>query len=740
MVHGRLRRSASRGSTRSSRDPHWAILMHRLIHLSIRLGLVGLAWLWGAAPVVSQATGSASPAPALHSDARRQSLAGNWKFRLIRPGEVSGAGHFYLPGVDDSDWDDLPVPGHWELHGHGQPGRGLPTRPSDTRAAEGLYRRAFHVSRGWSGGRVRLRFEGVLWGYQVWVNGRLVGAHDSPYTAREFDITSAAQPGRDNLLAVRVTKLTPGLPFDSDPGWAFSGIFRDVWLHAVPSVHIDEVTVRTRVKKGGRRAELEIRASVTSEETGLDPEGLVLAGQLVDPQRRIWGEWTTAVEKDPGGSHFVGMAGRALKLGKPLLWSAESPHLHELKLTLRRGDQVLDERTEWVGLRGVRVHEGVLRINGRPVTLRGVEWHGDHPDIGRALREEHWRRDIRMMKAAHVNTVFVPYHPPARRFIELCDQYGLYVICSLPLGEGTEQLENPAYASMLLARAEDCVARDRNNAAVIAWSVGCERAYTPLSDRVIRRVKELDPTRPVVAPMMLDTMLALNMDPPAFIDMLAAPFPTSSDGIGSLVEQVGRPVIFRSVGDDEVATVRQRQAHWREVESRDEVAGALIGPWAEIGLREIALPLSIEGGDGGEPELELEKQHERPLPRRSGLVTADREPSEAYWQTRRDFTPIVIEERSLDVESGRQTLRLTLNNRFEFTDLGELRCGWELYKDNQAIQIDALPLAQPPRTTKRIKLKITVPDDIQTRRYWLKFTFRDREDRAICEHEVELRG
>ncbi|HEX4255643.1 MAG TPA: glycoside hydrolase family 2 TIM barrel-domain containing protein, partial [Streptosporangiaceae bacterium] len=339
------------------------------------------------------------------SSAPRLDLSGDWKFRWS-PRADAAAG-FADPAVDDAAWATLPVPSHWQLHGYGAPAYTnirypFPVDPPrvPTENPTGDYRVSFTVPADWPAGRSRLRFDGVDSCARVWLNGTELGVVSGSRLPAEFDVTGALRPpGQPNLLAVRVHQWSSGSYLEDQDMWWLSGIFRRVMLLARPDGGVRDWFVHAGYdhRTGGGTLRVDVDAAdpahtgparVTVPELGLD----VAAGETVT---------VPAVEP----------------------WSAESPRRYDGTLTTA-GETV----SLRIGFRAVAVADGLLTVNGRRVQFRGVNRHEFDPDRGRAVTEATMRQDVLLMKRHNVNAVRTSHYPPDPRFLELCDEHGLYVI------------------------------------------------------------------------------------------------------------------------------------------------------------------------------------------------------------------------------------------------------------------------------------------------------------------------
>ncbi|MDH7568428.1 MAG: glycoside hydrolase family 2 TIM barrel-domain containing protein, partial [Armatimonadota bacterium] len=433
-------------------------------------------------------------------------LNGRWKFHYAdTPAEAPE--DFYAEEFDDSDWDDLPVPGMWEMMGYGRPHYTnvqypFPVDPPrvPTENPTGSYRREFYIPGDWAGRRVVLRFEGVDSAYQVWVNGQEAGYSQGSRLPAEFDITPFVRPGH-NTLAVRVWKWSDGSYLEDQDMWWLSGIFRDVYLLSLPQTGVADVCVRTPLSPDYRDALLELR--VTVRNAAPVEKQVCVEVDLRDAEGG-------AVLETPAVVHAQVAAGEDTCLpvqapvANPRKWSAEDPALYTALITLKDAQgQVLEVVPIRVGFRAVEMKNGNLLVNGVPVLFKGVNRHEHHPDLGRAVPLETMAEDVRLMKQHNINAVRTSHYPPDPRFLDLCDEYGLYVIdeCDLEThGFGMNKwvgnpTDDPEWEEACVERMVRMVERDKNHPCVVLWSLGNEAGFGRNHYAMAEAARRIDPTR-----------------------------------------------------------------------------------------------------------------------------------------------------------------------------------------------------------------------------------------------------
>ncbi|MFB6769438.1 glycoside hydrolase family 2 TIM barrel-domain containing protein [Streptomyces sp. NPDC056337] len=445
----------------------------------------------------------------------RLSLDGTWKFAYADRPEDRDT-DFHRTDTDDGDWDTIPVPSVWQLHGHDFPiylnitypywgPNGLgedpqpPTAPTRYNPV-GQYRRTFTVPRDWTGRRTFLHFEGVKSAHYVWINGELVGYDEDSYTPSEYDITDHLKAGT-NQIAVEVYRYADGDWLEDQDMIRLSGIFRSVYLYSTPAVHLRDFKLDTPLNDTYTAAELAVTASVRAYGDGATGRYTVET-QLYDARGHA--VWPRPLQQ----SADLGTAGpgedvtvRAAKaVPEPRLWSAEHPYLYTAVLRLRDpAGKVVETLSHRVGLREFALKDGLMRINGRPVSFRGTNRHEMHPSRGTALTREDMVEDAKIIKRMNMNSVRTSHYPNNPYWLELADEYGLYLVDETNLETHGIRDEypgdHPDWTEACVARAQNMVHRDKNHASVVIWSLGNEAGGGSTFTAMHEWIRSYDPTR-----------------------------------------------------------------------------------------------------------------------------------------------------------------------------------------------------------------------------------------------------
>lgn len=663
-------------------------------------------------------------------------LDGRWKFHFSD--NVSSAPEgFELPGADLSGWDEITVPGCWEMSGYGYPiytniPYPFPSDPPfiDRDNPVGCYVREFDVPAGWDNGRIILHFGGVYSGYYVWVNGNAVGYAEDSCLPSEFDITPYLVSG-SNKLAVKVFKWTDGSYLEDADHWRMAGIHREVMLEYMPDVAIYDFAVRTVFDSNLGDALLQIRP-VIDKRADVDTHDWTVTAKLFTPggsgtvcEMSIpVDEILSEVYPQRDNVYFPLMERRIVR---PEKWSAETPTLYTLVLSLRddRGELV-EARSCRVGFREVRIKDRQLFINGVPVKLMGINRHDHNELLGKTVTREDMERDLILMKQFNFNSVRTSHYPNDPYLYELCDRYGLYVMdeANLETHDGGGRLSNdPAWTAAFMERVTRMVVRDRNHPSIISWSLGNESGCGPNHAAMAAWVKDSDPTRfihyegaqgqpmdPDYAPLSRTSAAAYtsstsqndmpeitragaNPDDPAYVDVVSRMYPTVSQlERMALNPRIDRPVMMCEYAHSMGNSTGGLKDYWDLIRTHESLLGGHIWDWIDQGLIKTdknGIRYWAYGGD-----YEPEGEHHDGNFNINGLVNPDRTPKPAMWECKYVFQPVGF--CGFDAATG----ELTIRNRNYFVTTSVYGFRWEVVSDTGIISggVFEVPETAPGQT------------------------------------------
>ena len=582
--------------------------------------------------------------------------------------------------------------------------------------ATGFYQRTFTVAGAWKNERVFLRFEGVLYGFEAWLNGKPVGSWGSAFNPVTFDITDQLDGSGENTLSVRVTTASFANEFDHHDCWGLAGIYRDVWLFTLPESHLRSWTAQTTLREDGMA---EVRLPVEVSKAAHD--GSTVEGTITDADGHTREIKFNAQE--PG--HYEG----TLQVPANLLWSAEVPVLHSLHLSLTRDGKTVHEIRSKVALREVRVDGPRLLVNGRRVKLRGVNHHDLWPDTGRSASMEQIRKDLNMILEMNANFLRTSHYPPDPRLLDLCDELGLFVMCEVPFGFGDPWLKDPAYTPELLARAAATVRRDIHRGCIIIWSIGNENPVTPATVGTAAHVKTLDPTRPVCFPTQPNGFYNKDnwKNTPATMDLHAPHYPGVKRAGMTAREITDRPVVMTEFAHQLALGGDGLQSIWDIVLQSGTLTGGAIWMFQDQGIirRKSATVKAHPYAVALDDERFFDTASDRGA---DGLTYSDRIPKTNYWQARAVYAPVRVVNHRMD--SG-GNLTLTLANHHDFRPLTGMEGSWELFVDGSSVTTGSFASDIPAGAKGEVFIKLPIQALSQGVRRWIRIGMRDGEGRSV---------
>ncbi len=443
----------------------------------------------------------------------KRSLDGVWKFRYAKnPDEAPQ--EFYRNETDCRNWEDIRVPAHIQLEGYDRPQYANVQYPWDGHEAvsqgdaptrfnpTASYVKYFTVPAQFEKKRVFVSFQGVESGFALWCNGRYIGYSEDSFTPSEFELTDALQSG-ENKLAVQVYKWTSGSWCEDQDFFRFSGIFRSVYLYAIPDAHVSDIKIRTDLNADYTKADLVVTLTAMMHKASSAMPASQARAKLVltDGVAEIAGAEAALAD---GENQPVHMA-----VDAPMLWSAEEPFLYELMITVYDADgNVVEVILQRVGFRRFALDDGIMTINGKRIVFKGVNRHEFGGRSGRVPNEEEMRQDIVTMKRHNINAIRTSHYPNDSRLYALCDEYGLYLIdeCNLEThgtwaAEGDKAIERAIpcdrreWEPLLLDRVNSMYQRDKNHPCILIWSCGNEAFGGSVIHAMSQKLHALDDTR-----------------------------------------------------------------------------------------------------------------------------------------------------------------------------------------------------------------------------------------------------
>ena len=659
-------------------------------------------------------------------------LNGAWRFAFAETEQkAERLANFYTATFDSKAFKSIPVPSNWAILGYEEPVyRGF----TDNKAGEGFYLHQFTVPEDWTEKRVLLHFGGVWSSAEVWLNEQYLGRHDNGYASFAFNVGDKLKAGETNRLAVRVRQVSREYKFDVYDDWTLGGIYRDVSLEAMPDKRwLDGVAVQTIFDDQFNDADLKIRVMVGDKQKGTLPGNYPSPGEPYDLRFTLSDKDDRVVSQRqitlPAHTSTDRESRLTMRIPSPNHWTAETPYLYNLRVELLEKGEVAHTRTERVGFRQISTAGGVFRINGQAVKLRGVNRHDEHPDVGRATTREHWLQDIQLMKAANINYVRMSHYTPAKGFVELCDELGMYVGNEISLGGAGNLMYDPSFSGAVLQRTYETVVRDINNPSIVYWSVGNEDPLTSLMMSSVKLVKSLDTTRPVLLPWRPEGWL------PEDVDMLSPHYwqPREYD---ELAGNSDRPIITteytHAFGTEGFGGL---EARWKALTRHPAGTGGAIWMWADQGIK-TPVKRPAKKYDQIVSDDEYLRIDEAGW---DGIVDSYRRPTRDYLETKAVYAQVYPAVDRMEFTPGQSAVRIPIQNDFDFTDLHAIKIDWSLREDEKVLASGTNSIHGRPHTAELFDLPTAAIQRItpgKTYYAWLVFT--GEEGREITRKAVEL--
>lgn len=669
------------------------------------------------------------------------SLNGDWQFHWS-PNPTQRPKDFFQLDFDASKWDTLPVPANWELHGHGIPiyvndrypfPKNPPHVPHDDNPV-GSYRKSFTLPQDWSDKTIYLEFGAVKSAAYFWLNGKFLGYNQGSKTPVCFNITSFLKPG-ENIIAAEVYRYSDASYIECQDFWRLSGIERAVFLRAAPTFQIYDFFVKTKLDKNYINASLEISIELGNQSIEPIYTKAILEYILLDPDGIEILHKETNYSINSQGPNSIQLEE---VISNPKKWTAETPLLYQLILILKNeAGKILEVTGTKVGFRKLEIKKGQLLLNGVAVRLRGVNRH-EHDEItGHVVSEESMLLDIQLMKENNINAVRSSHYPNHRRWYELCDRYGLYVVDEAnieahgmgacfqkPFDEKAHTSAFPEFKDAHLDRVKRMFARAKNHPSIITWSIGNEAGNGENMQAAYYWLKGQDDTRPVQyeqAGTEENTDIVCPMYPK--IETIESYAKTNLD----------RPLIMCEYAHAMGNSVGNLAEYWAVIERYPNLQGGFIWDWVDQGLK-ATIDLNGEkisywkfGGDFGNDDIPSDGNFCI-----NGLLLPDRQPNPALQEVKKIYQPIAVRA------DEKQENRFFVWNKFDYLDLSNIRGVWQISEDGNIIQKgDLNNLKAGPKEKVSLELPFSFSKKTGSE-YFIDFYFYSKNSKPLIPagHEI----
>ena len=635
-----------------------------------------------------------------------QSLNGQWKFHYALNPE-SRPLDFMKREFDVTQWDDIEVPGSWEMQGWSVPiyldeeypfPPEPPSVPHDYNRV-GSYRRNFNLSDDWLTRDIVIQFNGVRSAFYLWINGQFIGYSQDSKTPAEFDITDFVVTGK-NTVSVQVYRFSDGSYLEGQDTWRISGIERDVFIRAQPKVRVSDFTVIAGLDSAYQNGQFELLIDLFNNTS--DSANIFIRGKLTrlnKPQLSVL-SFEREIKCSKSDTIYYNSVIEDVDR-----WSAETPNLYRLMVTILDSDRkIIQSFSQQVGFKKVEVVNGNLLVNGKAIMFRGVNRHEWDPIRGRSITEDLMIKDIQLMKEYNINAVRTSHYPNQVRWYELCNEYGLYVIDEANIeahGMGFHPqkygfiADDPEWKGAWLDRGRSMVERDKNQPCIIIWSMGNEAGDGKNFKALYKWIKDKDPSRPVVYEPAKDR---------EHTDVVFPMYSTIEKISKYAKKEPARPLILCEYAHAMGNSVGNLKDYWDTFEKYSTLQGGFIWDWVDqviLKTDSIGRDYWAYGGDFGE-EFTLNDSNFCS----NGLVAADRTPNPHFFEVKKVYQPVKFEAENI----ARGQVKIT--NQYEFINLDHLDFTWYIAEDGKTVEsgkLGKLDLHPRQSTVLSFNLSSVVP-------------------------------
>ncbi len=647
-----------------------------------------------------------------------QCLNGQWKFNYV--GKISERPtDFYKDTYDVSDWDEIPVPGNWEMYGYGykhykNAGFAIERNPpfvKDDYSPVGSYVTYFNIPADWKKREIYIQLGSVKSGFDIWINNEKVGYSQDSKLPAEFNITPYIKPG-ENKLSVQVFQFTDGSYIEDQDFWRLSGIQRDVYVFARPKIHLRDFYAKSLLDETYTNGVFNLTAEIInqSKKKGTCDFSYVVLDNSGDAKLTGDGKVILSAKKSETLS-FKGIISNVQK------WSEETPNLYTILLTLKDAKgNVIESTSTQIGFRTSEIKNGQLLINGKPVILKGVNRHEHNAYHGHVVNKETMIKDIETMKRFNINAVRTCHYPNDPEWYKLCDKYGLYVydeanIESHGMGYEPEHTlaTKPEWKEAHVERVLNMIKRDKNHPCIIVWSMGNEAGTGENFLAAYKAAHAYDGTRPVHyerAERMTD-IKERHTDIKA--DMYRGIASIEKHWVGT---DKTRPFIWCEYSHAMGNSNGNFKEYWDLVYKYPQIQGGFIWDWMDQGL----IATNEEGKEfwayGG--HFEPEGIYHDANFCMNGIIAPDWTPHPGIFEVKKVYQNIKFSD--FNLEKG----EVSLQNDFFFTDLSAYTISWELLENGKTIQAgNFIPSDIAPQTSKVFSLNLNKSIIINDKEYFL---------------------
>lgn len=656
-----------------------------------------------------------------------KNLNGVWKFMFLDAPEYSPEG-FFNSDFDVTKMDDITVPGNWQLQGYGKMHYSdlwynFPINPPyvPTENPTGIYKRTFFVEESYRDKKIIIRFCGVDSAYHLWINGKEVGYSKVARNESEFDITDLIRVGEENDVTVRVYQWSDGTYLEDQDMWWESGIFRDVELIGVPKDGINDYKVIADLDDEYKNGIFKVEAFLrTTKEVNVTFE-LVDAGE-----NTVFTKTVVAKEGKACIDEVIADVNH---------WTAETPYLYKLFITVEDDGQIVEVIPQNVGFRNIRLNGETFLVNGVAIKFKGVNRHDYSPQNGRVVSREEIEKDIILMKQFNINAIRTSHYPNSYYLYDLCDEYGMYLIAETDLechgfeltGDYKWITDDPSWELAYVSRMTRMIERDKNHPAIIFWSLGNESAFGCNFRKMTDVAHEMDPTRLVHYEGDFDVESAdVYSTMYTWIENPKKPYLMKD-----IIEKSKKPHVHCEYCHAMGNGPGNLKDYQDLVYAHDKLQGGFVWEWFDHGIEsftESGEKYYRYGGDFGDDPSNKDFCID-------GLIMPDRTPSPGLYEYKKVIEPITTT--AVDVQKG----IINLLSRYDFANLDRFNLVYKVMEDDVILQTGFMAV---PSIEARANKDITLPYDLSAIKvkpgahYYVNISYQLREDTSYASSGHEL--
>ena len=682
-----------------------------------------------------------------------QCLNGDWKFYWVDSPSKAPA-DFFKADYDVSKWGTIKVPTNWELNGYGTPiyvnvdNEFRPNEPPFAPTADnpvGCYVTEFDIPETWKDRLTFINFGAVKSAYYVWVNGQFVGFTEDAKTNAEFDLTPYVKVGK-NKLAVKVYRFSNGSYFECQDFWRLSGIERDVVVYSKPTLNIYDYEVHAGLDKNYQNGTFAIKIRLQSKTDKIQKKSNLVVGAYEGPKTQGFpenilftitqplNELTFTLAEDGYYYAETELSVDSKEIGKVLAWSAESPNLYQLRMSLMdKKARTIERLASSFGFRTSEIKDGKLLINGQYVLIKGVNRHEHDPYTGHVISRESMERDVALMKQMNINTVRTCHYPDDPYWYELCDKYGLYVWdeanCeSHAQGYGEKSLaKDLQYKQMVWSRNRNMLERDKNHPSVIMWSMGNECGNGVNFEYTYDWMKDRDPSRPVTYERAIydrnTDVIGLMYAGPKYLQRFV------DNGLDSVYH---RPFIMVEYCHAMGNSMGGMQDYWDVIEANEQLQGGCIWDWVDQSFiqhdKEKDVDWLAVGGDFGHAY----GVGDDDAFCANGVVSSDRRPHHHAAEVKKVYQPIKFTAK--DLTWG----KFEAKNWLSFTNASAFDCDFEIFSAEKTLMKGKGELDIEPFGTQEINIERLRIYGNPSEEFFIRFLVKTKEDQPFIPAGTEV--